>query len=123
MAEAFRPAPARRLGLIQQCLQFQHDLRLLEVQVLRFAGVGFEVVKLARCPGRSVGKGKQPETGGLVVEVPAGACVVEILPVAPADGEIARPAEGLLEQIGPDRTAVLAEKGGKQVERLMLCTT
>ena len=116
---AFRPAAAGRLGLIEQRLQFLHDLRALEVKVPRLAGVGFDVVKLARRAGCGVGEDERLELGIVLVAVAAGAWVVEVFPVATADGESARPAKCLLEQVGSDGSAGLAEDCGQQVEAVL----
>ena len=89
---------------------------MLEVEVLRLAGVSIQVVELAWRAGRGVGEEERFELGILLVAVAAGTGVIEIFPLATADGESARPSKSLLKQVRPDGTAVLAKQRGKQVE-------
>jgi len=91
-----RPASAGGLGLLEQGLQFLHDLRLFEVKISCLAGVGFKVVELARCPGGGVREHQGSETRIVFVSVAAGAGVVDVFPGAAADREGACSAECLV---------------------------
>lgn len=111
-----QPTTAAGLRFFEQGLEFLHDFGVRGVEVLGFAGVGVEVVELARGTGRGVGDHKWLQTGITVVTVSAGARGGEKPPRAAADGECARTAEGLREQIGADGDVVLTALGGQQVE-------
>ena len=84
---------------LQLGLEGERAFGFLKVQVLGFAGVGFEVVELPRGAGGLLRQGKlfhAPFTGAGIV-VAAGAAVIEVLPVAMADGD--GEADGLVQGV------------------------
>jgi len=83
---AKRRAAAALPALLQLRLQFRDDLRMLEIEVVRFAGVGVEVVQLAGCFRCLLGQ-REGSEGLPPVVIAARAAVVEVLPRSAANGQ------------------------------------
>ena len=88
---------------------------MLRVEVPRLAGIGLEVVELSRCLRVGVGQRVLRELRPSAVAIPAGALVVEVLPLAAADRE--RERDRLLEQeLANGLVTLFTEQDGQQVE-------
>ncbi|MHC4177192.1 MAG: hypothetical protein ACYSWU_06780, partial [Planctomycetota bacterium] len=83
---AKRCAATALLVLLQLRFQLLHDLRMLEVEIVRFGRVGFKVVELAGSFRCFLNKGARTHAFA-VIAVTAGAPVVEIFPRATANSQ------------------------------------
>ena len=109
-----RGAASARFVFFQLPLERLHDLGVLVVQVGRFAGILGQVVKLARRVRRAFRQGElfhAPFAFAPVV-VSAGALVVEVLPVAMADGQ--GQADRLVQCVFADRLVARLAKQHRQ---------
>jgi hypothetical protein len=75
-------AAAGGFGLFEECFHIGHNFRPSSGQVLRFAGIGVEIVERG---GRVVPEGERSEFV-LIVSIAAGTWVVEIFSWAAPDG-------------------------------------
>ncbi len=107
-------AAAGGFGLVEEGFELGDDFGMLVVEVLGFAGVFLEVVELAGRIGGGFGEDVGGERGVGEVAVAAGAGVVEIFPMAAADGEVEGP--GLVEGEGTDGFVGFSEEEGEEVE-------